>query len=89
MVLAVLCSGQLGIIIAVGGDWEGLVFPWAQLGPRPAPEPRRLSGVYGIEATTLWDLACFPSALSCLVSIDLAYRFMHARPPQCSPTSLL
>ena len=30
---------------------------WA---PKPAPEPPHLSGVYGIEATTLWDLACFP-----------------------------
>lgn len=30
--------------------------PWS---PRPAPEPPRLSGVYRIEAATLWDLACF------------------------------
>lgn len=28
-----LSSGQLGLIIAVGGDWEGLVFPLGSVGP--------------------------------------------------------
>lgn len=53
--------------------------PWA---PRPAPEPPRLSGVYGIEAATLWDLACFYfGSQLCLVSTDLTSRFLRALPP--------
>lgn len=59
--LAVALLSQLSLATSSLTEQTGKVLPspWAQMGPRPAPELSRLSGVYGIETATLWDLACF------------------------------
>lgn len=83
-----MASVQLSVIIIDGGEWGGPILP-AELSwvPRPAPEPSSACLVFTeLKLLPFGTQPVFISALSCLISMDLTYTFVRARPPQCCLT---
>lgn len=83
----VWASVQLSVIIIGGGDWGGPILLLSSAGsPDLHLSPLHLSGVYRAEAAPFGTQPVFISALRCLISVDLTYTFVRARPPQCRLT---
>lgn len=75
------------VIITDKRDWGSPVLPLGSAGSLDLHlNPHAWLVFTGLKLLSFGTKPVFISALSCLVSADLTYRFMRARPPRCSPT---